>query len=204
MGDPEGAIDAYQQALRHNQWSVSAMNAISHILRAREKFPEAMEYLRSILKLDPNNGDVWGSLGMPEPAALEYLKLILTGHCYLMMDNLQEAYTAYQQALYYLRDPKVSSRVVRGRARLMLVQEPKLWYGIGILYDRYGSLEHAEEAFSQVMRMQPDFEKANEIYFRLGIIYKQQQKFQQSLEVRVVKLHACVSLISSRSVSSTS
>jgi hypothetical protein len=25
-----------------------------------------------------------------------------------MMDNLQEAYTAYQQALYYLRDPKVS------------------------------------------------------------------------------------------------
>lgn len=65
------------------------------------------------------------------------------------------------------------------------VKEPKLWYGIGILYDRYGSLEHAEEAFSQVMRMQPDFEKANEIYFRLGIIYKQQQKYNQSLEVGV-------------------
>lgn len=62
-----------------------------------------------------------------------------------------------------------------------------MWYGIGILYDRYGSLEHAEEAFSQVMRMQPDFEKANEIYFRLGIIYKQQQKFQQSLEVSHTK-----------------
>ena len=58
-----------------------------------------------------------------------------------------------------------------------------MWYGIGILYDRYGSLEHAEEAFSQVMNMQPDFEKANEIYFRLGIIYKQQQKYDQSLEV---------------------
>lgn len=26
-----------------------------------------------------------------------------------MMDNLQEAYTSYQQALYHLRDPKVSS-----------------------------------------------------------------------------------------------
>lgn len=33
------------------------------------------------------------------------------------------------------------------------------------------------------MRMQPDFEKANEIYFRLGIIYKQQTKYQESLEV---------------------
>lgn len=58
-----------------------------------------------------------------------------------------------------------------------------MWYGIGILYDRYGSLDHAEEAFSQVMRMAPEFDKANEIYFRLGIIYKQQSKYQQSLEV---------------------
>lgn len=39
--------------------------------------------------------------------------------------------------------------------------------------------------------MDPRFEKANEIYFRLGIIYKQQQKFQQSLEVRrpLYRLH---------------
>lgn len=82
------------------------------------------------------------------------------------MDDLQQAYTAYQQALYHLRDPK----------------EPKLWYGIGILYDRYGSLEHAEEAFSQVLRMEPNFDKANEIYFRLGIIYKQRAKYDLSLE----------------------
>ncbi|KAK2788188.1 glucose repression mediator protein [Emmonsiellopsis sp. PD_33] len=150
MGDLDGAMNAYEQALRHNQWSIPAMSAISCILRTREQFQKAIEYLQSILKLDPSSGESWGSLG----------------HCYLMIDNLQEAYTSYQQALYHLRDP----------------QEPKLWYGIGILYDRYGSLDHAEEAFSQVMRMQPDFEKANEIYFRLGIIYKQQQKFNQSLE----------------------
>ncbi|RAK97179.1 putative transcriptional corepressor Cyc8 [Aspergillus ibericus CBS 121593] len=150
MGDLDGATNAYEQALRHNQWSIPAMNAISCIYRTKEQFPKAIEYLQNILKLDPTSGETWGSLG----------------HCHLMMDNLQEAYTSYQQALYHLRDPK----------------EPKLWYGIGILYDRYGSLDHAEEAFSQVMRMAPDFEKANEIYFRLGIIYKQQQKFAQSLE----------------------
>ncbi len=38
------------------------------------------------------------------------------------------------------------------------------------------------------MQMEPTFEKANEIYFRLGIIYKQQQKYTQSLEVRLVLL----------------
>lgn len=88
------------------------------------------------------------------------------GHCYLMMDELEKAYAAYHRALYHLPNPK----------------EPKLWYGIGILYDRYGSLEHAEETFSSVVRMNPDYEKANEIYFRLGIIYKQQGQYESSLE----------------------
>lgn len=141
-----------------------------------------MEYLKTILKVEPANGEAWGNLGR-HSSPLCILVLTWTGHCYLMMDNLQEAYTAYQQALYYLPKPNVCHQIQSMSCHLTSSQEPKLWYGIGILYDRYGSLEHAEEAFSQVMRMQPDFEKANEIYFRLGIIYKQQQKFQQSLEV---------------------
>jgi glucose repression mediator protein len=55
-----------------------------------------------------------------------------------MQDELQAAYQAYQNALYHLPGAK---------------EDPKLWYGIGILYDRYGSLDHAEEAFSSVLRM---------------------------------------------------
>lgn len=42
------------------------------------------------------------------------------------------------------------------------------------------------------MRMAPDFEKANEIYFRLGIIYKQQKKYQQSLEVCLPRMTPAV------------
>ncbi|KAI8321277.1 TPR-like protein, partial [Martensiomyces pterosporus] len=88
------------------------------------------------------------------------------GNCYLMLDELPKAYQAYQQAIYHLPDPK----------------EPKLWYGIGILYDRYGSYDHAEEAFGAVMRMDPNFDKATEIYFRLGIIHKCQGRYEQSLQ----------------------
>lgn len=36
---------------------------------------------------------------------------------------------------------------------VIIKENPKLWYGIGILYDRYGSLDNAEEAFSSVLRM---------------------------------------------------
>lgn len=63
MNDLDGALHAYEQALRHNYQSITAMNAISCILRTKESFPRAVEYLQGILKLEPNNGEVWGSLG---------------------------------------------------------------------------------------------------------------------------------------------
>lgn len=89
-------MECYQLALKYNQWSVPAMQGIACILRTKDAFPQAVEYLRTILKVDPANGDVWGSLG----------------HCYLMMDDLQQAYSAYQQALYHLSDPKVRCLLV--------------------------------------------------------------------------------------------
>jgi glucose repression mediator protein len=150
---PDEAMHAYERALQANPNSTAAMNAIGMLLKGREAYDKALEFFRAIVQLDQSNGEAWGNLG----------------HCYLMTENLQKAYDAYQQALVNLRDAK----------------DPMLWYGIGILYDRYGSYDYAEEAFSQVMQIQPDFEKANEIYFRLGIIYKQQSKFAQSLEVYI-------------------
>lgn len=158
MTDYDRAASCYEQALRHNPYSVQALSQIASLCRGREQFSKAVDYFKRILTIQENNGEIWGALG----------------HCYLMMDNLQEAYHAYQQALYHLPNPR----------------DPKLWYGIGILYDRYGSLEHAEEAFSAVMKMEPKFEKANEIYFRLGIIYKQQQKYDLSLQCFRYILHS--------------
>ena len=63
MGNLEEAMAAYEHALRSNPRSIPAMNAISCILRTQEHFHKAVEYLQNILKLDGNNGDVWGSLG---------------------------------------------------------------------------------------------------------------------------------------------
>ncbi|KAF9014918.1 hypothetical protein BDQ17DRAFT_1418054 [Cyathus striatus] len=152
MGDLEHALSAYENALRHNQSSLSGLTQVAGIARIKENYPKAIDYFQRVLQLQEDNGEVWSALG----------------HCFLMQDDLQKAYSAYQQALYLLPNPK---------------EDPKLWYGIGILYDRYGSLDHAEEAFSSVLRMDKDldFDKANEILFRLGIIYKQQGKYEESL-----------------------
>lgn len=63
MQDYDGAMQCYEQALKFNQWSVPAMQGIACILRTKDAFPAAVEYLRTILKVDQANGDVWGSLG---------------------------------------------------------------------------------------------------------------------------------------------
>lgn len=107
MQDFDGAMQCYEQALKYNQWSVPAMQGIACILRTKDAFPAAVEYLRTILKVDPANGDVWGSLGKARCCYREASPLTPLGHCYLMMDDLQQAYSAYQQALYHLSDPKV-------------------------------------------------------------------------------------------------
>jgi hypothetical protein len=53
---------------------------------------KAAEYFQRILKFNEANGEIWGALG----------------HCYLMVDELHKAYSAYQQALYHLANPRVT------------------------------------------------------------------------------------------------
>lgn len=150
VGDADRAAAAYDNTLRHRPHDPRALTGLANLYRSRDMFGKAAELYQRALTTRPEQGDTWG----------------LLGHCYLMLDDLERAYAAYQQALYHLSNPNV----------------PKLWHGIGILYDRYGSLEYAEEAFTRVLELDPKFEKNNEIYFRLGIIYKHQGKLTQALE----------------------
>ena len=78
--------------------------------------PQAVEFLQRVLNVEPNDGDAWGWLG----------------YCYLMVDDVPKAFTAYQQALYLMPSP----------------QDPYLWYGLGILYERYNSYDQADEYFN--------------------------------------------------------
>lgn len=87
-------------------------------------------------------------------------------HCYLMTNDLPKAYQAYEKALNHLNDPC----------------DPNLWYGIGVLYNRYGSHDNALEAFLAVLRLAPNFERHIEVCFYIGIIYKEQHKLDDAMK----------------------
>jgi glucose repression mediator protein len=63
------------------------------------------------------------------------------GHCYLLTDDIHKAFNAYQHALYCLED----------------IKDPQLWYGIGILYEKFESYDHAISALVAVLKMSPNF-----------------------------------------------
>ena len=106
-------MHAYERGLTANPNSISAMNAIGMLLKGREAFEKALEFFRAIVQLDPNNGEAWGNLGMLYCVHVLQLKTdeSSAGHCYLMTEDLQKAYDAYQAALVKLRDPKVSFHI---------------------------------------------------------------------------------------------
>lgn len=83
---------------------LSQLNSVAEYLAARGDFSNAIKYYERITDIDNDNGAAWTALG----------------HCYLLTDELQKAFTAYQKALYVLPD----------------VRDPQLWYGIGLLYDK--------------------------------------------------------------------
>jgi glucose repression mediator protein len=119
MGLSVDSLQAHEAAIRNNPHSTPSLKACAHIHRkdeTREGYMRAIEYLQRALNVEPNDGDAWGSLG----------------YCYLMVDDVQKAFTAYQQALYLIPAPK----------------DPYLWYGLGILYERYNSYDQADEYFT--------------------------------------------------------
>lgn len=60
---PDEAMLAYERALAANPNSIPAMNAIGMLLKGREAFDKALDFFRTIVQLDQNNGEAWGNLG---------------------------------------------------------------------------------------------------------------------------------------------
>lgn len=150
MNDRERSLEAFERVLAVNPGNVRAMTQAGAVLAKKEMYPQAVAYLTRAIQAESTCGEAWADLA----------------HSYVMTDDLQKAYQAYQSALSHLPNPK----------------DPNLWYGIGLLYDRYGSLDHALEAFLLVLSIAPDFERADEVCFCIGIIYKEQQHFDDALK----------------------
>lgn len=109
----------------------------------------AIQYYIKMTEIDPENGPSWAAIG----------------HCYLLSDDINKAFNAYQQALYCLED----------------IRDPQLWYGIGILYEKFESYDHAISALIAVLKMSPNFQQKSELLYKLGVILAKTNQLDQSV-----------------------
>ena len=150
------ATDAYKHVLEHNNNNIHSLLQLASIARMQERFMDAIGYLNRILEIDGPSGDVHGAIG----------------HCYLtlsgrhqeippQLDCLNRCNHAYSEAARYCSPSS----------------DPNLWYGMGVLYERYGALmpagparresfQAAERALNSVAQAAPGFEKRTEIMYR--------------------------------------
>lgn len=70
LGNTELAIFSYKRALNFNNFSMEALHSIASVLRSEDKYGEAVEYIKTILQMDPHNGESWSSLGPSRPLLL--------------------------------------------------------------------------------------------------------------------------------------
>ncbi|CAG9323894.1 unnamed protein product [Blepharisma stoltei] len=89
---------------------------------------------------------------------------VLLGHCYFIKQDLDRCYATYQKALHTFKEDI----------------NPQLWYGIGLLYWKFGNIKYAEIAFLATLRISPDFEEKGIIYSNLGSIYKAQGNYENA------------------------
>ncbi len=126
----------------------------AEMYRRRSEFPQAVGYLCRTVQMQPDDAVAWAWLG----------------YCYLMLDNMDNAYIAYQQALYL--DPPMD--------------EPHVWYGLGLLYERNRCDEQAVEYLKQSLQLttrEPtEFDRRADCTFRLGLVYKRQKKYVAAMK----------------------
>ena len=137
MGNTEHALSAYENALRHNPDSLPGLIQVAGIARIKEDYQKVghdplgpmipcRSFSWSLCNRSPPRQSITSNVrlscsatmvkcGAPSVCPFSPLDKVPihqwftchTGHCYLMRDELQRAYSAYQQALYLLPSPKV-------------------------------------------------------------------------------------------------
>ena len=60
------------------------------------------------------------------------------------------------------------------------MNDPQLWYGIGILYERFESYENAISALIGVLKMSPNFYQKSEVLYKLGTIFAKTNQIDQA------------------------
>ena len=157
MGCIEQALACFLRALRHNPNNPEMLLHVAGIYDWKGQYEDEVSIFERVLNLQNQNGRAWCALG----------------HTLLKMNEPSRAYTAYQQALFTLANPR----------------DPDIWYGIGLLYERCKNWEHAAEVYLSLLKATPPLPQRPEIWYRYGVVLRAQGEPQKALNAFQEAIH---------------
>lgn len=190
MGNADRAAQCYERALKHNPLCVEALTQVAGIYRRKEEFRRAAEYFSRLLSIQEGSGEVWGALGTLLRHLLRLDRALICRLRTLLPHARRPATGVHFVPAGALPLPSTqvgAEALVRYRYPLRPLRQLGA-RGRG-LQQRHQDGPQCVDPFlpsicqQKVTDVSAEFEKANEIYFRLGIIYKQQRKHELSLDV---------------------
>lgn len=135
----ELAKEAYERVLSENPDHAKVLQQLGWLYHQQNtSFSNqgtAIQYLTRSLKADSTDAQSW----------------YLLGRCYMVEQNYNKAYEAYQQAVY--RDAR----------------NPTFWCSIGVLYYQINQYRDALDAYSRAIRLNPYI---SEVWYDLGTLYE--------------------------------
>lgn len=152
FNEEERTLYCFENVLKHNHFNLTALKEIANIYKTQGEYHKAIEYYHRALNVQ-GGAETWCDLG----------------YCLLYTNQYGKAYSAFHHSLY--------------RTRLSTEEsfQSKIWYGIGVIYEKFALLDHAEDCFKTILSRDQGFPKASELYFRLGLIYKIKKKYDESI-----------------------
>jgi tetratricopeptide (TPR) repeat protein len=177
-GDHDGALEAFEEALRHRPDDPSLIAARADAMRELGFVRGALRLYERALEIDPDNAHAHANLGplltgvgrsddalehckraveLDPDSATPYLNL---GRCLVDLDELEEAMDAYADA--YDRDP---SNAV-------------LCCGIAQVWQEVGDLQQAELWYGRALDAEPD---RSETRCGLASVWAEQDRFDEAI-----------------------
>lgn len=183
MDEWDKALVAYESALRHNPASEKTLHSLGRLLLDREQFGPAVEVFQRLMSVTKH----------PNEHSEEYLAEIAI--CWLGMEDIGKSGVFIQKAVEIGNE---INRVVAQEngdgggdkeleKKSSKKHSPILWYALGIYHDRLGNEDATMDAylaFIESERNNPNeiSDRAREIYYRLGVIYRLMGKLKESRE----------------------
>ena len=188
MDEWDKALVAYESALRHNPTSERTLHALGRLLLDREQFGPAVEVFQRLMSVTKH----------PNERSEEYLAEIAI--CWLGMEDIGKSSAFIQKAVEIgneinrsesAGDVKENSTGMITSSSSSRQHSPTLWYALGIYHDRLGNEEAALDAYLAFIESERSShqssgseisDRAREIYYRLGVIYRLMGKLKEARE----------------------